>query len=149
MYQSPTTGMFPHDLSQPGCVESHVRDSIYCATAIWALSQAFKLVLQILRRIPLRFRNPRSIALHTAVVWYPARFHLMARNKFTLKQMLKYLCKPDLHHMTLACEQDLYMGKKSHVSTLRPGIVYNRNVMEEHKFVMIDGHLSSEMLRCS
>ncbi|KAK2190913.1 hypothetical protein NP493_65g06037 [Ridgeia piscesae] len=42
MYQSPTTGMFPHDLSQPGCVESHVRDSIYCATAIWALSQAFK-----------------------------------------------------------------------------------------------------------
>ncbi len=43
-HQSPTTGLFPHDLSRPNAVEAHVRDSLYCATCLWALSQAFKLV---------------------------------------------------------------------------------------------------------
>jgi len=41
-FQSPTTGLFPADLSQPGNMEAHVRDSIYCAVAVWSLAQAYK-----------------------------------------------------------------------------------------------------------
>jgi len=41
-FQSPTTGLFPADLSQANKCEAHVRDSIYCAVAVWALAQAYK-----------------------------------------------------------------------------------------------------------
>lgn len=41
-FQSPTTGLFPSDLGQSQCVEAHVRDSIYCAAAVWAVAQAYK-----------------------------------------------------------------------------------------------------------
>jgi len=43
-FQSPTTGLFPADLSQPNSCEAHVRDSIYCAVAVWSLAQAYKCV---------------------------------------------------------------------------------------------------------
>ena len=39
-YQDPVTGLFPCDLSKPN--EAHVRDSVYCSAAAWALSQAYK-----------------------------------------------------------------------------------------------------------
>ncbi|RWS29536.1 putative phosphorylase b kinase regulatory subunit beta-like protein [Leptotrombidium deliense] len=38
-YQSPTTGLFPRISSEQN--EAHVRDSLYCAMAIWALYQAY------------------------------------------------------------------------------------------------------------
>ncbi|ELT96852.1 hypothetical protein CAPTEDRAFT_4204 [Capitella teleta] len=41
-YQSPTTGLFPCDLSHPSPSEAHVRDSLYCAACVWALSSAYK-----------------------------------------------------------------------------------------------------------
>jgi len=41
-YQSPISGLFPSDLSVPNPTESHVRDSVYCAVAIWSLAQAYK-----------------------------------------------------------------------------------------------------------
>jgi len=41
-FQSPTTGLFPADLSQANSCEAHVRDSIYCAVAVWSLAQAYK-----------------------------------------------------------------------------------------------------------
>ena len=47
-FQSPTTGLFPADLSQPNSCEAHVRDSIYCAVAVWSLAQAYKYDLILL-----------------------------------------------------------------------------------------------------
>lgn len=46
-FQSPTTGLFPADLSQPHSSEAHVRDSIYCAVAVWSLAQAYKYITQV------------------------------------------------------------------------------------------------------
>lgn len=43
-FQSPTTGLFPSDLGQSHSVEAHVRDSVYCAAAVWAVAQAYKYV---------------------------------------------------------------------------------------------------------
>lgn len=39
-HQSPTTGLFPI-YGSTKCLEGHVRDSIYCAVAIWSLRQAY------------------------------------------------------------------------------------------------------------
>ncbi|UYV62296.1 PHKB [Cordylochernes scorpioides] len=39
-YQSPTTGLFPHTSTETDV--AHVRDSVYCAVAIWSLCQAYK-----------------------------------------------------------------------------------------------------------
>uniref|UniRef100_T1J0N1 Phosphorylase b kinase regulatory subunit n=1 Tax=Strigamia maritima TaxID=126957 RepID=T1J0N1_STRMM len=39
-YQSPTTGLFPGESDNEG--EAHVRDSIYCAVAIWSLYQSYR-----------------------------------------------------------------------------------------------------------
>ena len=75
-FQSPTTGMFPHDLSQPGSIEAHVRDSLYCASAVWALSQAFKLVSSglcrfqgtgKLRELFLKLKCRQYPAIHTNI----------------------------------------------------------------------------------
>ena len=41
-YQHPITGLFPIDPNDINCVISHVRDSVYCATAIWALHKCYK-----------------------------------------------------------------------------------------------------------
>ncbi|RWS07321.1 putative phosphorylase b kinase regulatory subunit beta-like protein [Dinothrombium tinctorium] len=38
-FQSPTTGLFPRLASEHN--EAHIRDSLYCAIAIWALYQAY------------------------------------------------------------------------------------------------------------
>ncbi|KTG04030.1 hypothetical protein cypCar_00004700 [Cyprinus carpio] len=40
-YQSPTTGLFPVKTSST-CKEAKVRDSLYCAASIWALSLAYR-----------------------------------------------------------------------------------------------------------
>ena len=42
-YQSVTLGLFPKygSVSEP-TKEAHIRDSIYCAAAAWALSQAYR-----------------------------------------------------------------------------------------------------------
>lgn len=44
-FQSPTTGLFPRDLTEPQIISAHVRDSVYCAAAVWALAQAYKYIL--------------------------------------------------------------------------------------------------------
>jgi len=42
-YQSPSTGLFPSIGSDSNTNKTaHVRDTIYCAVAVWALSQAYK-----------------------------------------------------------------------------------------------------------
>ena len=49
-YQSLTTGLYPYDqLHKP--TEAHVRDSVYCAAATWALGQAYKYVFIFLTSI--------------------------------------------------------------------------------------------------
>lgn len=42
-YQSPTTGLFPtfSNAPQPTTQTGHVRDTIYCAIAVWALRQCY------------------------------------------------------------------------------------------------------------
>ena len=40
-FQSPTTGLFPAQSTDTEVAS--VRDSIYCATAIWSLYQAYRL----------------------------------------------------------------------------------------------------------
>jgi hypothetical protein len=41
-YQSPTTGMFPIFSNDKSCANvGHVRDTIYCAIAIWSLRQCY------------------------------------------------------------------------------------------------------------
>ncbi|XP_074644676.1 phosphorylase b kinase regulatory subunit beta-like isoform X2 [Tubulanus polymorphus] len=43
-YQSPTTGLFPQTNSPEECKVAHIRDSLYCAAAIWSLSLSYRKV---------------------------------------------------------------------------------------------------------
>lgn len=43
-FQRSTTGLFPTDTSDPNCKETHIRDNLYCAIAMWALHLAYKRV---------------------------------------------------------------------------------------------------------
>ncbi|GAA56348.1 phosphorylase kinase alpha/beta subunit [Clonorchis sinensis] len=40
-FQHPISGLFPLNPKDPQCKFSHVRDSVYCATVLWALHRAF------------------------------------------------------------------------------------------------------------
>lgn len=41
-YQNLASGLFPKDTGDPSCTISNIRDNIYCAAVMWALSQAYK-----------------------------------------------------------------------------------------------------------
>ncbi|KAF6772134.1 hypothetical protein AHF37_09455 [Paragonimus kellicotti] len=41
-YQHPISGLFPLNPKDPHCKFSHVRDSIYCATVLWALHRSLR-----------------------------------------------------------------------------------------------------------
>ncbi|CAH8476949.1 unnamed protein product [Heterobilharzia americana] len=43
-FQHPISGLFPLIPKDPNCRYSHVRDSVYCATVVWALHQCFSRV---------------------------------------------------------------------------------------------------------
>ncbi|CAL8071194.1 unnamed protein product [Calicophoron daubneyi] len=40
-FQHPISGLFPLTPKDPNCKYSHVRDNVYCATALWALHRSF------------------------------------------------------------------------------------------------------------